>query len=260
MTNMPAITGWIWLKQGASLFRKQPAALTTLLFANILFSAIVSSIPLLGELLYVLVPSLSMAFMQACLMIERGERVTPAVLLTGFRQPVFLRLCKVGLVYLLATLVLKLLASVIIDPAFVQQLHPPADPTSIPQMQLGFGDALTMMAMSVLNVSTLIALSFAAPLTYWQQMGVGKAVFYSFFAVVRNARVFTVLLMAWFGILCVVFAVLMILLGGGKAALVGMIWMSFLFMLLLQCALYAGYRHIFGAPAGSAALRVDLSK
>ena len=30
MNNLPAITGWIWLKRGASLFRQQPAALTTI--------------------------------------------------------------------------------------------------------------------------------------------------------------------------------------------------------------------------------------
>jgi hypothetical protein len=47
-----------------------------------------------------------MAFMQACLMIENGERVTPAVLLTGFRKPVLAALCKIGLVYLAVSLVL----------------------------------------------------------------------------------------------------------------------------------------------------------
>ena len=32
MNSIPAITGWHWLKQGAGLFRKQPAALTTLVY------------------------------------------------------------------------------------------------------------------------------------------------------------------------------------------------------------------------------------
>ena len=87
MNNMPAITGWNWLKEGAGLFRKQPAALTTLLFANILVSLLISAFPLIGAMLAViLIPSFSMAFMKACLMIENGERVTPAVLLTGFRR------------------------------------------------------------------------------------------------------------------------------------------------------------------------------
>ncbi len=87
MNNMPAITGWNWLKEGTALFRKQPAALTTLLFANILISLLISAVPLLGPLMaMVLIPSFSLAFMKACLMIENGERVTPAVVMTGFQQ------------------------------------------------------------------------------------------------------------------------------------------------------------------------------
>ena len=45
MSALPARTGWDWLKQGVSLFRKQPAALTTLLFANILVSLFLSFVP-----------------------------------------------------------------------------------------------------------------------------------------------------------------------------------------------------------------------
>jgi len=45
MNNMPAITGWNWLKEGTALFRKQPAALTTLLFANILINLLIAWFP-----------------------------------------------------------------------------------------------------------------------------------------------------------------------------------------------------------------------
>ncbi len=66
MNKLPATTGWPWLKQGSALFRKQPAALTTLLFANILFSILISAVPLLGAMVaVVLIPSFSMAFMKA---------------------------------------------------------------------------------------------------------------------------------------------------------------------------------------------------
>jgi hypothetical protein len=38
-------------------------------------------------------------------------------------------------------------------------------------------------------------------------------------------------------------------------------WLIFLFILLLQCAMYAGYRQIFGKPAdGSPTGSVNLSK
>ena len=258
MNNMPAMTGWTWLKEGAGLFRKQPAALTTLLFANILVSLLVSAVPLLGALLVmVLVPSFSMAFMKACQMIENGERVTPAVLLTGFRQPVLVQLCKVGLIYLAVSLLLTLVARLAIDPSFFQQFAQ-RDPNTLPQV--AGGDLLTAFGIFLLNAVMMISLAFAAPLVYWQQMGPGKAAFYSFFAVVKSARVFAMLLLSWFGILfglCVVFT---LLLGASNVARVAIMWLIFLFMLLLQCSLYAAYRRIFGKPVEAGAARVNLEK
>ena len=259
MNNMPAMTGWTWLKEGAGLFRKQPAALTTLLFANILISLLISAFQLVGAMLaVVLIPSLSMAFMKACLMIDNGERVSPAVLLTGFRKPVLAQLCKVGLIYLAVSLLLTILARFAIDPDFWQQFSQPIDPKN-PPLVTGW-DMLRIFGVFVLNVSVLIALSFSAPLVYWQQMGPGKAAFYSFFAVWKSARVFVVLLLAWFAILfglCIVFT---LLLGGSNVARVAIMWLIFLFILLLQCALYAAYRRIFGKPVEAGAARVNLQK
>ncbi|MGJ9419684.1 BPSS1780 family membrane protein [Massilia sp. CMS3.1] len=256
---MPAITGWNWLKEGAGLFRKQPAALTTLLFANILFSLLISAVPLLGKMVaVVLIPSFSMAFMKACMMIENGERVSPAVLLTGFKKPAFPALCKIGLIYLGASLLLTSLTKVAIDPGFWQQLSQPVDPASPPQVHAS--DLLTMLGIFILDVAVLIALAFAAPLTYWQQMSLGKATFYSFFAVVKNARVFIVLLMAWFAIFFGVCFIVALVLGGSSLARVAIMWLIFLFVLLLQCAMYAGYRQIFGKPVDVGAGRVNLNK
>jgi len=260
MNNMPAITGWNWFKEGVGLFRKQPTALTTLLFANILFAAVVGAIPVLNMATNVLIPSLSMAVMMACLMIDNGQRVTPAVLLTGFRQPVLLRLCKVGLIYVAVWLLLSVVERVMVDPEIYRQLPQSIETNAAQPPQVFFGDVLTILVIRTLYIVTLIALAFAAPLAYWQQMSPGKAVFYSFFAVVRNVRVFLTLLLSWFGIMFLIFLTLMLLLGGGKASLVAITWVGFLFVLLLQCALYAGYRHIFGKPADSEARPVDLSK
>jgi len=260
MNNMPAITGWIWFKEGFGLFRKQPAALTTLLFANILIMAMLGLLPFISMLLAVLIPSLTIAYMQACLMIDNGQRVTPAVLMTGFRQPALVRLCKVGLIYLAVSIVLTLLLNLAVDPAVFQQMTPQADPKAVQRVPVSFGTNLLMLFLFALNACVLISLSFAAPLTYWQHMGPGKAAFYSFFAVLKNARVFLVLLMSWFGILFGVWIVLLLILGNGKAGLVALLWTAFLFMLLLQCALYVGYRHIFGKPVEDSATPVDLSK
>lgn len=247
MSNLPASTGWAWLKQGAALFRKQPGGLTTLMFANILISIAFSAVPVVGPILaVVLIPSLSMAFMQACLMIDNGQRVTPGVLLTGFRKPAVVALCKLGLVYLAVSLLLALLARFAIDPSFWEQITvQQPDPK---KLAVDVSDVLAMFLIFVLDLAALISLAFAAPLTYWEKMGPGKATFYSFFAVVKSARVFSVLLLAWFALFFSVCMVVALVVGPVHIAQVIIMWLIFLFVLLLQCAIYVGYRQIFGKP------------
>jgi hypothetical protein len=251
MNDLPARTGWEWLKQGMGLFRKQPAALTTLLFANILFSIGLSAVPILGSVLaVVLIPSFTMAFMQACLMIENGDRVTPAVLLTGFRQPALAALCKLGLVYLAVSLLMMVITRLAIPPEVIMQMMPRPDAKTPPNVQTSH--MLALFGVFLLDVAVLVTLCFAAPLTYWKHMGPGKATFYSFFAVIRTARPFLVLLAAWFGIFFGVCILAALVFGDAALGRVVLMWLIFLFMLLLQCAMYAGYRTIFGKPADKA--------
>lgn len=256
--KIPAATGWHWLKQGFGLFRKQPAALITLLFANILISVLLGALPLIGPMLVaVLIPVFSMSFMKACVMIDNGVRVTPVVLLTGFRKPAFAALAKVGLIYLGVSVALAMILRFGVDPDIVKQMQAPVDPQSVPE---GAASAfLTILGVFALQMATLMALAFAAPLTYWQKMGLGKATFYSFFAVVRNLRAFLVLMLSWCGIFLGVGWLVSMLFGTGDLWRVVTLWMTFLFALLLQCAIYAGYRHIFGKPEG-AEVPVSLQK
>jgi hypothetical protein len=250
MNNLPALTGWAWLKRGMALFRKQPAALMSLLFANILLAIGISALPFIGPVLVVvLIPSFTMAFMQACLMIDNGDRVTLGVLLTGFRKPALGGLCKVGVIYLGVFLILAL-ATVLIAPESLRQL--PGDIKMGPGDKLPFtaGDFMAAFGLLVLETVLLLSLCFAAPLTYWKQMGPGKATFYSFFAVLRSARVFGVMLLCWFGIFTAAIFLVVNLFSTIALAQVVLMWLMFLFILFWQCAIYAGYRDIFGKPAG----------
>lgn len=256
MSSLKASTGWKWLKEGVGLFRKQPAGLTTLLFADILVSVLIGVIPFLGAMLaIVLVPCFSMAFMQACLLIDQGKRVTPDVLLTGFRQPYVKTLLKVGLVYLGVFFVLAVIMRFSVDPDLLKQAEGADDPNSLPKVT--GGDMLGLLVVFLLQAIAVLTLAFTAPLTYWQSMGPGKAVFYSFFSVLRSGRAFVVMLLSWFAILFGLCIVVALLLGPSGAARIVIMWLFFLFFLLLQCALYAAYRQIFGTPA---ATPVSLSK
>jgi hypothetical protein len=253
MNHLPASTGWAWLKGGTRLFRQQPAALTTLLLANILLAIGISAVPIVGPILMVvLIPSFSMAFMQACLMIENGDRVTPAVLMTGFRKPALAGLCKVGVIYLGVFLVLTLVA-LAVTPDSLRHLRLGVQLEPGGKLPFSGRDLAVAFGLMVLETISLLTLCFAAPLTYWKGMGPGKATFYSFFAVVRSARVFIALLLCWFGIFAVIVFIIANLFNQIGLAQVVTMWLMFLFILVLQCAIYVGYRDIFGKPPMPAA-------
>lgn len=240
--NIAAKTGWLWLKQGMALFRQQPAALTSLLFANVLFALLLHSIPFLGQFIAVLlIPSLSMGVMQACLLIENKQRVTMPVLLTGFQKPLVFTLCKIGFAYLVVLGLIALPGQLMLREAVTS-----GEVKTIADLK---GDTLFLLMISgLLQTFFGVALLFAAPLAAWQKMPASKALFYSFFAVWRSARVFVVMLLAWLGLLFGVMLVPSFLLGNSVIGVVLMAWIGFVFILLLQCAMFASYRQIFGLP------------
>jgi len=240
--NIAAKTGWLWLKQGMALFRQQPAALTSLLFANVLFALLLHSIPFLGQFIAVLlIPSLSMGVMQACLLIENKQRVTMPVLLTGFQKPLVFTLCKIGFAYLVVLGLIALPGQLMLREAVTS-----GEVKTIADLK---GDTLFLLMISgLLQTFFGVALLFAAPLAAWQNMPASKALFYSFFAVWRSARVFVVMLLAWLGLLFGVMLVPSFLLGNSVIGFVLMAWIGFVFILLLQCAMFASYRQIFGLP------------
>src|ERR1035437_9092992 len=90
MEKLPANVGWLWLKEGFALYRKQPAELSTLFLSYMFLMLVVGIIHVVGKMIpVILVPTFSMAFMQACVHIEQGKRVYPNLLLNGFRSPNF---------------------------------------------------------------------------------------------------------------------------------------------------------------------------
>jgi hypothetical protein len=122
MNNLPARTGWDWLKQGMALFRKQPAALTTLLFASILLAIGISAVPFIGPIIVVVLIPVVLDGLHAGLPDDRERRPRHAgVLLTGFRKPALGGLCKVGVIYLGVFLVLTLVA-LLVTPESLRQL------------------------------------------------------------------------------------------------------------------------------------------
>jgi hypothetical protein len=252
MEKLPALTGWLWLKQGFALFRKQPAEMSTLFMGYMFLMLVLGMIPVLGQLLpLMLVPIFSLGFLQACANIEQGKRVFPNLLLTGFRSPARNRLLQLGALYLLAAIVAIAASSLIDGGIFWQAMSGRLDLDTNAVRDSNM--SLAMLFAAALYTPAAMAFWYAAPLIAWHQMGVAKAIFYSFFAVYRQGRAFMVYGLAWIaiGILLPVVVSLVTALLFEKAIITIMVLLplSIVLSVIMYCSFYPTYTHVFGNPA-----------
>ena len=252
MEKLPAITGWNWVKDGFAIFRKQPAELSTLFLSYMFLMFGVGIIPLLGQILpLVLVPVFSMAFMQACVQVEQGKRVYPSLLLTGFRSPAFRSLLGLGMLYLAAA-VGAIAASALIDGgAFWNMMSGQAavDAKTMQESDM----SLAMLAAAALYIPAAMAFWYAAPLIMWDGMGVGKAIFYSFFAVRNAGKAFIVYGVSWLlvGVLlpAIASSLIALLLGNARITVLILLPVSLILTVVMYCSFYPTYTAIFRKPA-----------
>lgn len=254
MSQLPARTGFEWLKQGFGLFRQQPGILTMLLFANFLASVLLSAVPVIGTLVtFVLIPVFSIAILQACNLIAQGKRVMPDVLLTGFRQPAVTPLLKLGMVYVGAALIMLVAMTLSVDEATLQQFQASAAAAKASSQT---GTPVTPQIPAMLLVVLLawamimLLLSFATPLTYWKDMPLFKAIFYSVFGIVGAFKPMLVLLLSAMGIFMALLIIMRLLFGSSAMMFQSvLVWLSLMMTLVFQCAMFASYRQIYTDPA-----------
>lgn len=251
MEHVPASQGITWIRQGFALFRQQPAELSLLFLLYMLLMFSLSVIPLLGQLLpLLLVPAFSMAFMQACVQIEAGQKVRPGLLLTAFRSPALGTLLRLGALYMLAA-VACVTASTLIDGGGFWKLMSGQIAPDDKNLQLE-DLPLAMMFSSLLYVPFAMAFWHAAPLAMWQRMGLFKAIFYSFFAVKRCGKAFIAYALGWIvigiALPALISAVLSLLLG--KTAVTVMLLMPFsvILTIVMYCSFYPTYLQVFDRP------------
>jgi len=251
MEKLPARTGWIWVKEGFALFRRQPAEISALFLGYMLLMIGVGIIPVIGQVLpLILVPVFAMAFMQACADIEQEKKVYPNLLLTGFRSPAFPRLLKLGVLYLIAAIV-AVGASALVDGGVFWNIMSGAqrlDEETIRRANL----STSMMVSALVYTPAAMAFWYAAPLIAWQDMGVAKAIFYSFFAVRRSATAFIVYGLSWLaiGVLLPALAssIVALVFGRAFAVTVTVLTLSLILTVIMYCSFYPTYTHVFGRP------------
>lgn len=251
MDKPSAIDGWLWAKEGLALFRKQPTELITLFFGYMFLMLLVGILPIVGQLIpMIIVPLFSMTFMHACAQVERGQKVYPNLLLVGFKSKHVRNLIKLGTLYLVAAIIAVTASSMVDGGVFLQamsgQLQLDAETVQNSNM------TLAMLFAGLVYIPAAMAFWYAAPLIAWQEMGVGKAVFYSFFAVKRAGMAFLIYGLTWatLGVIMpvVVSTVFGLLLGSPQTSLFILLPASILVTVIMYCSFYPTYTHMFGSP------------
>jgi len=248
MEKLPAKTGWLWVKEGLALFRKQPAEVSTLFLSYMFLMLALGILPIIGQLLpLILVPVFAMSFMQACRQIEEGKRVYPSLLLVGFRSPALRTLLVLGVLYLLAAFAAVGVSTLVDGGAFWKAMTGPGlDPKDIEGSNL----RLAMIVAALVYIPAAMAFWFAAPLIAWHKMPLGKALFYSFFAVRRAAKAFTVYGLAWLviGVLlpATISTIVALLFNNMTVIVFILLPLSIILTVVMYCSFYPTYTAVFG--------------
>jgi hypothetical protein len=254
MNISSASTGLQWLKDGLRLFFRQPGGLLAILFATML-AGILLTVPVVGP---ILLPSLIITILQACQTADQGERIMPGVLLTGFRGPEFKDLCKLGLVYMAVSLILTGIAMLVVDEDTWKMLQNGAIDEK-GKLKVPLGELQAILLIGIAQLVIWLGMIYSAPLVYWQRMSTFKAIFYSVVAVARDIKAFALMLAVWFFAFLGLSMVLMLITGNGNIGRTVVMWASSLCVVILWCALYIGYRQIFGAPSTPEPAHIDTS-
>jgi hypothetical protein len=250
MTKFPARAGWQWVKQGMMLFRKQPGGLLALFFCCMFVSLFSMIVPLLGQIApFVLTPMFTIALLEGCSQVDQNKRALPNLLLSGFRKPSRSPLLIMGLLNLLL-LVIALGALYLMAGDAVMQMG--SRPPQIDPAQLEGLLGAVFTASTIYTVGWILT-CLTAPLIYWQQMNLNKALFFSVVAVCRGWKAFitaTVTLHLMYFVGC---KIVVLILGTSQLAVAGIFTLFLITIVLAHCTLYVAYRQIFGTTPDTTA-------
>lgn len=246
--TLPAGRGLRWLVEGFSIFQHRPALLSFLVLGYWLSMAVISAIPLFGQLAsFLLIPVFSVSLMNACRLIDRKEELPPQVLFSGFHRNLQ-TLLTLGVVYVLATLVILGLSALFDGGLLFRMLVMGETPARevLDKTSVFISAQLTI----VLLIPVILAFWFAPVLVAWHDMTAGKSLFFSLVACLRNWRPFLLYSLS-IGVIGVVVPRLIDgLLGGGEG--VGQllptmltVMVSLILLPTLYASFYISYRDIF---------------
>lgn len=246
---VPARTGIQWVKLGIQTFMKQPLALAGLFFMFFMAFVLMSSLPLVGPILaVVLMPGATLGMMAATEQAVAGRFPMPSVLLSAFRagRQRAKAMLILGVVYALVLLALVLLVS-----PFTDATPAPAEGTATPQeVDAALAQARPgILAYMVLQLPFIVLFAQAPALVHWYGVSPMKSLFFSAIALWRNLGAFVMFGLTWFLVLLGVGVIISLLFSvfGAAPTFQAMIPIALFVMAMMSTSMYFTFRDSFVA-------------
>lgn len=250
---VPASHGWLWLKLGFVLFKRQPGAWIAIVLVWALLSVLLQIIPFIGAIASMLItPIFTAGFMLGTHALDADEPLTVGHLFAGFKT----NAGQLALLGLLQVVGIFLIVGV----------------TMVPMMLLGGGadfGAPMVVAMLLFAVAIILfvkAIWFAPAIIAIEGASAFEAIGASFRGAIKNWRAFLLyglIGLVMLAVIGVIFAAVVgvggvamfvgVAGGGNLAGMLGAMAVGLIFMLALAATLgpiviasiYAGFRDIF---------------
>ena len=179
--------GWAWLRDGLALWLRNPALLTFAAFGYLLALLVVSMFPFVGQAIAsLLMPVLSLGVLNACRAVDAGRKVGPDVLFSGFKGNLP-ELIKIGGLYLVASFAGLFLTTLGDGGTLMRGMTGgKIDEAAAAEPAL----TVSLIVALVLSTPVMMAYWFAPLLAGWWKLPAAKALFFSFYACLRNWRPF----------------------------------------------------------------------
>ncbi|MFV0680620.1 BPSS1780 family membrane protein [Ottowia sp.] len=265
---VPARTGLQWVREGLRVLMRAPLALSGLFFMVIAATVVLAVIPVVGTALALLVvPAATVALMSASEQASQGRFPMPKTLLVAFQQSArqTRAMLVLGAIYAGAVVLIALFSMAMDDGQLTQLLTKyegriTPELMADPALQPAARAALQRMVWSTLLYVPVSVLLWHAPaLVHWHGVSVGKSLFFSAVAVLRNASAFLMYGIGWVGLTFAGWLLLMSLaglFGNLGLALNGMLPLALLIGTAFYASLWFTFKDSFeGAGYGPSSFK-----
>ncbi|WP_427912793.1 BPSS1780 family membrane protein [Ramlibacter sp. MMS24-I3-19] len=242
---VPARTGLLWVREGIQVVARQPLLMVGLFVMEWSVLGLLSAVPMFNVVAMVLLPAAAVGYMVATSDVSTGKVPRPSRLLAGFRQgrERTRALLVLGALCTALVLLVLLLTSASIP---LPEPLPKDDPFAILLSTRNLVAYAIQMPLNML-------FCYAAALSHWHGIPVGKSLFFSAIALWKNMGAFTVFSLAWTALTLAASAILTLAyaVAGVGAVLVLLVPAALVLSTMMLASTWFTFRDSFSAdPAG----------